>query len=112
MHWSAALPDARAMEDFNCMTDFVPTELVAVQCSARGIPLGTSHHNVTHDDTFPARAREMRAQGLTYRAIAESLGVNLWTARHWALGTRRNITPARTIMRRVPVSAGEQSLDQ
>ena len=32
-----------------------------------------------------ARAREMRAQGMTYKAIAEALGVSLDTARRWSL---------------------------
>lgn len=89
-------------------TGYIPTRLVAVACTATGHPVGASHPNAKHDDTLPARAREMRAQGLTYRAIGKALGVSEWTARHWAVGDRRNVPAQRTIMRRVPVQQHEE----
>ena len=94
-------------------TGYVPTRLVALGCNATGHPVGASHPNAKHDDTLPAQARDLRALGLTYREIANALGVSLWTARHWAVGDRRNVPAQRTIMRRVPVQQQkEQHIDQ
>ncbi len=84
------------------MTDYKPTKLVAVQCNARGKPMGTSHHACRYSDEVVAKARAMREQGLSYKQIAAALGVprrmTIWS---WCNGRRRN-NPVRVIMRRIP----------
>lgn len=83
---------------------YTPTRLVAVACNARGMPVGESHHAARHSDAVVAQARELRAQGWTYNAIGESLGVPMRTVQAWCdKHKRRAAAPARVVMRRKPI---------
>lgn len=78
------------------------TQLIAVKANARGLPTGESNPQARHPDKLVEQARQMhRAQGMKPRQIAELLGVNATTMRHW-LNLRRRGTPwARIRMKRV-----------
>lgn len=47
----------------------------------RGYRVGEDHHRAKLNDEAVSWMRELRAQGLSYRAIAERVGCSLWTAR-------------------------------
>lgn len=51
--------------------------------NAIGKLVGTSHWNVRHGDDVVAKAREMYAGGMGYRAIGRALGVPRSTVQSW-----------------------------
>jgi hypothetical protein len=71
-----------------------------VQTNARGIRCGERHHKVRHANLVVDRARQLRASGMTYRAIGEALGVNFRTVWCWLTGRRRNSPAVRVVAKR------------
>lgn len=69
------------------------TQLVVLKTNARGDLVGASNPMARHQDELVTQARALHAQGQPARAVAEQLGVNLTTMRHW-LNARRRISPA------------------
>ncbi len=65
-----------------------------------GLPVGSDHHLAVHSDDVVARARAMRRDGMTYRAIGAALGVHFGVVWAWVAGKRRK-PAARVIARRV-----------
>lgn len=49
----------------------------------RGDPVGESHPNTRYSDEIVAKARAMRARGMTYRAIGEIVGAHMDTVKAW-----------------------------
>lgn len=68
--------------------------------NARGVPMGISHWNVRHGDEVVAQAKELKAQGLTHRAIAAHVDASVHAVISWCLGRRRR-PHARVIVQRV-----------
>jgi hypothetical protein len=69
--------------------------------TARGLPVGETHHRARYSDTIVAEARALRLRGWTYTAIARELRAARSTVAAWALGTRRTQKPVRVIVSRV-----------
>lgn len=55
----------------------------------RGYRVGEDHHRTSYPDAVVARAVQLRAEGLTYRAIGEQVGVPTMTVRDWCQGWTR-----------------------
>lgn len=64
-------------------------DIVLVTTNARGLLCGESHRFAKHPDATIARARQLRGEGLTYRAIGIELGVHFVTVWYWLSGRRR-----------------------
>lgn len=71
-----------------------------VQTNIHGAPCGTSHHWARHSDEIVAQAKELRLQGLSYRAIAKALDIHRSVVWAWVAGKRRK-APVRVIARRI-----------
>lgn len=72
-----------------------------LKTNARGILCGESQPMCRYSDATVARARELRAAGMTCKAIAEELGVkNRTTVLRWCNGERRR-PHARIIAKRI-----------
>ncbi|MEY4712238.1 MAG: hypothetical protein RIS88_1688 [Pseudomonadota bacterium] len=71
-----------------------------VQTNIHGAPCGTSHHWARHSDESVARAKELRLQGLSYRAIAKALDIHRSVIWAWVAGKRRK-PAARVVARRI-----------
>lgn len=70
-----------------------------VKTNLQGLPVGESHHYTRYPDSLVERAKAMRAEGKTLRAIAAELGVSHTIVHQWSAGLRRR--PAvRVIARR------------
>ena len=76
----------------------VQTELVALQLSAKGMPVGESNPLAKHRDAVVEEARTLRLAGMSFCKIGIQLGVSMWTVRHWVCGTRRTGKPVRIQM--------------
>lgn len=75
------------------------TRVVHVHCNARGMRLGETHPNARASDEVVAKARAMRAEGLTLPVIGEALGVSQHTVWAWVSGRRRALPVARVVAR-------------
>lgn len=74
------------------------TKIEILFCNAIGKLVGTSHGMVRHGDDVVAKAREMHAAGVGYRAIGKALGVHRSTVQSWVgkSGNKsRNVKPVR-----------------
>lgn len=72
--------------------------------NARGQPVGMSNCMARHSDEVVAKARKMRADGMTYTAIGKALGVPMPTIQSWCGESghkRRHVAPVRITVRRV-----------
>lgn len=72
--------------------------VVMVECNARGLPVGDSHHFTRWQRSVVDAALAMRAAGGTYRAMCGELGVPLATLHSWISGRHRK-TPAKVVVR-------------
>ena len=61
----------------------------AVRRNHIGYRVGEDHQRARMSDDVVARAVELRATGLSYRAIGESVGASQWTVRDWCQGWTR-----------------------
>jgi hypothetical protein len=76
------------------------TRVRLIPTNIQGQPCGEHSHCARYPDSMVAEAKELRAQGLTMRAIAERLGPHFTTVIRWLNGSMRK-PPARVIARRV-----------
>lgn len=76
------------------------TTIKIVHTNIHGAPVGEDHHWTVHPDTVVDRARAMRRDGMSYRAIGAALGVHFGVVWAWVAGKRRR-PPARVIARRI-----------
>lgn len=85
---------------------FTPTQLVAVKCNPRGLPVGESHGNARHSDEVVSKARALRERGMTYVAIGLAVGAPARTVQSWcgtAGSPRRLKAHAKVVMKRIRV---------
>ncbi len=92
-HWQGCECDERAGDD-------ILTQVRLIQTNIQGQHCGEHSHLARYPDSLVAQAKELRAQGLTMRAIASRLGPHYTTVIRWLAGTRR-APPARVVARRV-----------
>jgi hypothetical protein len=78
-----------------------PGRPVMVACNAQNRRVGVSNPKARHADELVEQAKQLRSVGRSYRQIGKALGVSRWTARHWAVGDRRNVKPVRYAVKRV-----------
>ena len=71
--------------------------------NARGWAMGESRHGVTASDAIVAKAREMRAAGMSHRRIGAELGVPWQTCEGWT-SMRKRLPHARIVVTRVAPS--------
>ena len=81
-----------------------PVEIELIQLSVNGKRVGESSPSCKYPDEVVARARELKASGMTYEAVGRALGVPWPTVQNWVgrcAANAKRVTPvARTIARR------------
>lgn len=101
----------RRRDPFKAIADALPqevrpVEIELIQVSITGQPVGMSSAACKYPDEIVAKAREMKAAGMTYAKVGMLLGVPWSTVQKWVgrcASNAKRVTPtARIIARRKP----------
>lgn len=79
------------------------TKIEFLHCNAHGHPVGLSNMMARHGDEVVAKARELYADGLSYKAVGKALGIPWPTIQSWvgkSGNQRRNVPAVRITARR------------
>lgn len=78
-----------------------PVQIELVQVALSGQRVGESNPSTKYPDSVVAKARELKASGLSYKAVGLALGVPWTTVQNWigrCAANAKRVTPAARIV--------------